>query len=469
MTAPETSAPSPSPGHGPTRRTVLRYGAAAGAATVATATFGLTSTRTGATVSARRPDGSTVMALPGVLDLFVNEGFVPMVDGSMVYMRGFGDQATTIADTYPSLSISPRIFFADGQLVANRLFPPSATAPPSGRPLPAGIDPNDGLAYLLRRSYWGSYFPARTIVAETGSRIRLRIHNRLAQTHELSILGTNATTGPIAPGQTSTLELDAPAAGTYIYADPGGGSVERTLGLFGVLVVVPAQDYWRLTTGGVEFERQWLWICHAVDPVWARRAQLGETIDPVRTPPVPRYFTLNGRAGFQSVAATRDEAINRASHEETLPAGSPRNTDVRNFSLSGSADTVVTGQLIRMVNTGVAVHQMHFHGNHVWTVRSNGIDLSRSAGSVDGQGHLLMQHWEDTVDLGPLDRKEIVLPLKPPPDALKDVYAARTEDWHYPMHCHAEMSQTAAGGLYPGGIIADWVLAAPSTNGPVRS
>lgn len=96
MTAPETSAPSPSPGHGPTRRAVLRYGAAAGAATVATATFGLTSTRTGATVSARRQDGSTVMALPGVLDLFVNEGFVPMVDGSMVYMRGFGDQATKI-------------------------------------------------------------------------------------------------------------------------------------------------------------------------------------------------------------------------------------------------------------------------------------------------------------------------------------------------------------------------------------
>jgi hypothetical protein len=24
----------------------------------------------------------------------------------------------------------------------------------------------------------------------------------------------------------------------------------------------------------------------------------------------------------------------------------------------------------------------------------------------------------------------------------------------YPMHCHAEMSQTAAGGLYPNGMIA---------------
>jgi hypothetical protein len=28
----------------------------------------------------------------------------------------------------------------------------------------------------------------------------------------------------------------------------------------------------------------------------------------------------------------------------------------------------------------------------------------------------------------------------------------------YPMHCHAEMSQTAAGGLYPMGMLADWRL-----------
>jgi FtsP/CotA-like multicopper oxidase with cupredoxin domain len=29
------------------------------------------------------------------------------------------------------------------------------------------------------------------------------------------------------------------------------------------------------------------------------------------------------------------------------------------------------------------------------------------------------------------------------------------------MHCHAEPSQTAAGGLYPGGLVAHWTLAAP--------
>jgi hypothetical protein len=104
---------------------------------------------------------------------------------------------------------------------------------------------------------------------------------------------------------------------------------------------------------------------------------------------------------------------------------------------------------------------MHFHGNHVWTLRRNGIDFPRSAGHVDDKGHVVLQQWEDVVELDPLDRKEIVLPIKRPPDAIDPVWEARAEDWHYPMHCHAEPSQTAAGGLYPGGLVADWVLAAP--------
>ena len=63
---------------------------------------------------------------------------------------------------------------------------------------------------------------------------------------------------------------------------------------------------------------------------------------------------------------------------------------------------------------------------------------------------------------------DVLLPVKPSPDVTPQVWAARTEDWVYPMHCHAEMSQTAAGGVYPGGLVADWVLAGgtPPTGAP---
>jgi FtsP/CotA-like multicopper oxidase with cupredoxin domain len=438
---------------------VLKFAGAAGTVAVGVAA----SQVTGWPKEQGRP---AVASVSGVLDLFVNEGFVPMVDGAMVYMRGFGERASTITDPFPSLTISPHAFFADGRLIADRLFPPDAAPPPGGRPEPDSPVPGDPHVYLLKRRYWGSYFPRRTILAQSGSRIRLRVHNGLSQPHSLTFHGvTGADTGPVGPGAVADLEFPAPPPGTYLFSDPGGGSVQRTLGLFGVLVVVPADDPWRLTSRGAEFERQWLWIVHDIDPVWGRRALAGETIDPVTTPPLPRYFTLNGRAGFQSLAVTQDPAVNLASEEETLPAGSPRRTDVRDFSLAGTPSTVITGQLIRLVNAGVVVHQMHFHGNHVWTLRRDGVDFSRTAGSIDAEGHVLLQQWEDVVELDPLNRKEIMLPLKPAPDALDEVFAARTEDWHYPMHCHAEPSQTAGGGLYPGGAVADWVLALPKGPG----
>jgi hypothetical protein len=120
-----------------------------------------------------------------------------------------------------------------------------------------------------------------------------------------------------------------------------------------------------------------------------------------------------------------------------------------------------------MVNTGIAAHQMHFHGNHVWTHRRQNRDMPRGVAVVDDAGHIRMQQWEDVVEIDPMERVDIVLPLKPPPDVVPAVWAARREDWTYPMHCHAEMSQSAGGGVYPGGLVADWVLAGgtPGTGG----
>ncbi len=141
-------------------------------------------------------------------------------------------------------------------------------------------------------------------------------------------------------------------------------------------------------------------------------------------------------------------------HEDTLPSGWPRRTDVRDPVADGRS-----GQVVRMVNTGVAVHQMHFHGNHIWTFRRENVELSRSTPTFTPDGHVRLQQWEDVVELDPLQRADVLLPVKPPPDVVPAVWAARTDDWTYPMHCHAEMSQSAGGGAYPGGLVADWVLA----------
>jgi plastocyanin len=406
--------------------------------------------------------GSTGSA--GVLDLYINEGFVPMVDGALVYHRGFGDRQTAPSDPNPSLRIAPRIFTQSGKVVESRTYPLGRPLPPHGRPAPERPDPQEEYYYLPKRRYWASYFPERTIIAEVGSTIRLRIHNRLSQPHELMIHGAgpdrgDKTSGPIPAGATATLHLAAPAPGTYLYTDPTNGAVERTLGLYGALVVIDPARAWHLGPNGPEFERQWLWMCHNVVPEWASVASRGGKLDSIGTDVAPRYFNLNDEAGFRSLGVSDDPELNEEREEDSLPSGFPRLTDVRNFSQSPATGTVRTGQLIRMVNAGIVGHQLHYHGNHVWTVRENGRDFPREKGTVMADGHVSLQQWEDTVSLVPLERKEAILPMVRPPDCVDAVWEARKEDWRYPMHCHAEPSQTAAGGLYPGGLVADWVLA----------
>jgi hypothetical protein len=176
-------------------------------------------------------------------------------------------------------------------------------------------------------------------------------------------------------------------------------------------------------------------------------------VNPLTTPAVPRYFTLNDRSGVFSVAHSTDVAENKRTKEDTKPCGHGRKVDVRRFS----DPQFGTGQVIRLVNTGLAVHQPHFHGNHVWTLAIDNRPQSRTTPTVVG-GHLQFQHWEDVVGIDPLQVKAVMLPIKPPPDALDVVLAAQKCEFDYPMHCHAEMSQTAGGGLYPGGQLTDWIF-----------
>ena len=108
-----------------------------------------------------------------------------------------------------------------------------------------------------------------------------------------------------------------------------------------------------------------------------------------------------------------------------------------------------------MVNAGVAVLQPHIHGNRVRVLTRNGKRLGQSAPEATADGLIDFQIWKDVIGMPPLTRKDVMLPLKFPPDA--SLVSQRCK-WVYPMHCHVEMSQTAGGGLYPNGMLTDWEL-----------
>ncbi|QTG82032.1 multicopper oxidase domain-containing protein [Arthrobacter crystallopoietes] len=419
-----------------------------------------------ATDEAEAPDAKLLESDREVLDVYINEGYLKMVDDSLVYFRGFGDRPTEKNDANPSLTIKPKVFLKDDTWVDSRIYPVGAPEPPRGTPTPLQPDPENAGQYLVRRAYWGSFMPERVIVAEKGSKIKLRVHNRLAKDHELAIHGAgddgeDVSTGKIAPGAVGTLELKAPEPGVYIYSDPGNQPVERTLGLYGALVVMDPSDAWCISTDGAEFERQWVWLCHSIDPVWANIEAKGGTVDPVRQKAVPRYFTLNGRSGYESMGMTRNEALNRAADEETTISGYPRQFDAREFAQGSVIGSLRGGQLVRVVNCGIVFHQMHFHGNHLWTVRCDNEDWSRDEGHVGEDGYVCIQQWEDVIKVRGMESKDAIIPIKRPPDAVDKVWDNRKTDWAYPMHCHSESSQTAAGGMYPGGLTSHWIIKAP--------
>ncbi len=289
-----------------------------------------------------------------------------------------------------------------------------------------------------------------------GEDVALSITNILDQPHAFAVAGTGIGSGSIAPGATATVSFTAPAPGTYIYLDPLGAPLNRLMGLHGVMVVLPKKGptpyasptpavrrlFEDLGTtdhfpGGPWIpERTRIWHFHSVDPRWNARMEAGEEVraDLVASDYLPRYFLLNGQSGYFAM------------HDP-------------NTSLSGR---VGQPHLIRMVNTGMVAHAPHIHGNHVFTVAQNGA----VAANVP---HI------DTSSIGPMETIDWLHPFVRPPDipgpenrplrslvsqelGYRDEYGLRQSPLAYPMHCHNEPSQTAAGGNYPGGLVTHWEL-----------
>ncbi len=239
-----------------TRREVLKYGGA-GTAALAASSAGLIAVP--AERAAAEP-GTATPWLTGDIELVMNDGIVDMIDGTPVYMLGYG--------------------FASG-----------------------GMDKRDEL-----------HTPGPVIWATEGETVRLRITNDLEDDHSFLIKREGdilVDSGPVAPGTFVDLEFSAPSAGTYLYQDGVNIPVNRVLGLQGALLSMPANGSMTphpdLPTW--EFDTQWVWLFNEIDPAFNARAQAGRIIDSAdfQNNFKPRYFTINGRMG--SLAA----------HVETAP------------------------------------------------------------------------------------------------------------------------------------------------------
>lgn len=289
----------------------------------------------------------------------------------------------------------------------------------------------------------GLSFPGPAIFATEGDPLSIQVTNAMDEVHEFAVPGV-VPSRTIAPGATETFDFTAPAPGTYFYLDPRNAPVNRVLGLHGALVVLPATGntpyssptsrvltlFDNLGTSpsfpGQAWDpaRSWIWIFSTLDPSKNRLVEnltAGQEIAPADflNGYLPRYFTVNGKSGFFS-----------AHDPNMVPSGS-----------------VGQPALIRVLNSGLATHSPHIHGNHLYLLAENG----------QVRDNLF---YLDTWTMRPLDTKDLLHPFIQPPDVPPNAWPPVEESFpmEYPMHCHTEISQSAGGGNYPQGLMVDWVL-----------
>ena len=318
----------------------------------------------------------------------------------------------------------------------------------------------------------GPNIPGPVIFANDGELLLIKVNNTLDEPHGLAISGLFegaflVDSGPIPPGQSRTVAFPAPPPGTYLYQDPVNFPVNRVLGLHGVLVVMPraavngnaltpyrdptpeVQQLFNDLGNSAHFpspgepwkpERTTIWVFCEVDPVYNELASLNQPINPIDFVEnfLPRYFTINGVSGYFGAGNTGTALKGMA--------GQPR--------------------LIRNIHAGLGIHSPHIHANHGYLLAVNNAQPTAALGGV-----FLVDTWS----MAPGERRDILFPMIPPSDIPADTWArlkngtstegtGYTNPQHpgprttgfplaYSMNSLLELSQTAAGGNYPQGLM----------------
>jgi FtsP/CotA-like multicopper oxidase with cupredoxin domain len=328
--------------------------------------------------------------------------------------------------------------------------------------------------------------PGTTIFVTEGDEVTINLTNDHVIPHSFMVQGVPDSLVTVNPGMTDSVTFTAPAGGTYMYGDPEGDPsdadnwlVSRVMGLAGVMVVLPASGNTPYSDPTNEVQqlfddlgdaphfpgnawdpaRTWIWVFNTVDPLKNGDAeavanQLGIRLDPdtFQNGYLPQFFELSGKTGFFS------------SHDEQIAVwGNPGMPAV-----------------IRCLNTGLAWHSPHIHGNHVFEIFKDG-EVSDNI------------FYLDTWGMPPGEIKDMLHPFIIPPDVVTWPPADVTHQLYdenqnpvfeadgvtpvmvtetqfpiqFPMHCHNEISQTAAGGNYPQGLVTHWMFLNPNTDDPI--
>lgn len=236
--------------------------------------------------------------------------------------------------------------------------------------------------------------PGPKIEARENETVTVTVHNRRSQPHNFVVRGLTTDTGSIPAGGAKTYTFTPTKGGTYLYSDTLNSNINRAMGLYGAVVVRPADGSKRTWTGGRTFNFERTWVVSDMDkPRWNDVASRGGTVN--TSAYKPNYFLMNGQGGFDGM------------HDP-------------NSVLEGR--TGETG-LVRIVNAGQFDQSLHFHGFHFEIV-----DMDRK--------RLSPIEWGDTINVKAGTTAMVLYRLAP---------------GIYPMHIHTAQMETA-NGVYLNGV-----------------
>lgn len=247
-----------------------------------------------------------------------------------------------------------------------------------GRDLPALCFTQDSLGPTV--------LPAPILTLDAGDDLEITLHNQDDQPHGFEVVGLGGGDSLVLPGAAQTFSFAFPESGTWLYRDPVNYPVNQGLGLAGAIEVVDVS---------AGFDNEFLWLLGDHSEEWMTEHDAGQIIDTGQYH--PNFFTINGLSG----------------------------TDTSNDSRAHIVGQVGDTLLIRVVNGGLRLHSLHFHGYHVDVIARDGQLLP-----------------------SPLEKDTIAIPV----GGTAEFVLRPHQPGIFPIHDHVVLS-VAANGVYPLGMI----------------
>lgn len=285
--------------------------------------------------------------------------------------------------------------------------------------------------------------PGAVIMARQGDTVDISLTNDLDEPHAFYLPGNDGVvlydSGPIAPGATVTGTITFSQSGAFMYYDNLNEPVNRVMGLYGAILVIPAAAApghkftpYDSPTPAVQQLYDDFGSAHFPGLAWEEGDDTPWALDPtkVNCPPFRTYVWMSSQASPKLFAEVGDytpgldypaaEFLNKFLRGPFRQNNSSISLDQsyipQYFLMNGQSGffshfnpyVVMMGRVgepvvTHILNAGLWTHSMHLHANHFWVTSING--------KVNPN-----PPWLDVYRVDPMDRIDYTVPFMRPPD-----------------------------------------------------